>query len=51
MKRAQVNGEKIFSDASPAGKALYEKLGFNKVGSFVLGDNQEVKVTCILWDP
>jgi GNAT superfamily N-acetyltransferase len=51
MTQAHLGGEKIFSDASGPGRALYKKLGFNEVASFVLGDNQEVKVTCMLWDP
>ena len=50
MAHAKSNGEKIYSDASGPGKALYVKWGFKESSSFVLGDNGEIRVSCMLWD-
>ena len=49
MERAQLNGERLYVDASYVGKPLYLKLGFHEVGGFLVGDSG-VRVTNMLWD-
>jgi GNAT superfamily N-acetyltransferase len=51
LNHARERGEKVYLEASHYGKGLYAKKGFKDVGNLIAGENNEVVLPCMLWDP
>ena len=53
LNLARKRGEKVYLEASPSGKGLYLKKGFQVVGDLILEDEgkEGISIPCMVWDP
>jgi GNAT superfamily N-acetyltransferase len=51
LNHARERGEKVYLESTEHGEPLYIKKGFKEVGVMVLGDDGEIHMPCMLWDP
>jgi len=51
LEKARARGEKVYLEATNFGEGLYLKKGFKEVGFMILGNNGDIQMPCMLWDP
>jgi GNAT superfamily N-acetyltransferase len=51
LEKARARGEKVYLESTKFGEGLYLKKGFKEVGFMILGENGNIQMPCMLWDP
>jgi GNAT superfamily N-acetyltransferase len=51
LNHARSRREKVYLESTVFGEGLYRRKGFKEVGFLFLGENDEIQMPCMLWDP